>query len=265
MPARPLAIRTVLGSCAGNMRAIHSLCRPTSEISMSSRPSALRISHSARGGCIGNASSSLADSKRPRMMSLRRESRGLVRRVAQLLGQAGEDVVEVADQVALGHEVLVDLDRGGVDADDLLVLLGVPVLRGVLDEVVADRDHDVGVLEARERVVARLQPDRPERARVLVVEQPLAHERLRHADPGGARELAQRRRRADARDAVAGQHDRVDRRADDRDRLQQLLRGGLGAADVGARGQRLGVDLSPPSRPRAARCGSGRASGPARP
>ena len=37
MPARPLAISTVLGSCAGNMRPIHSLCRPTSEMRMSSR------------------------------------------------------------------------------------------------------------------------------------------------------------------------------------------------------------------------------------
>ena len=65
MPARPLAIITVLGSCAGNIRPIHSLCRPTSVMRMSSRPSALRISHSTRGGCIGKASSSLASSKRP--------------------------------------------------------------------------------------------------------------------------------------------------------------------------------------------------------
>ena len=45
-----------------------------------------------------------------------------------------------------------------------------------------------------QRVVARLQADRAERARVLVVEQALAHERLGDADPGRARELAQRRR-----------------------------------------------------------------------
>ena len=66
-------MNTVLGSCAGNMRAIHSLCRPTSEIRMSCGRSAWRISHSARGGCIGNASSSLAASKRPSTMSFRRE------------------------------------------------------------------------------------------------------------------------------------------------------------------------------------------------
>ena len=141
IPARPLAISTVLGSCAGNMRAIHSLCRPTSEISMSWRPSAWRISHSARGGCIGNASSSLAASKRPSTMSSSRELRDGARRVPQLLGQAAEDVVEVADEVDLGDEVLVDLGRDAVDADDLLVALRVPVRRRVLDEVVADRDR----------------------------------------------------------------------------------------------------------------------------
>ena len=103
----------------------------------------------------------------------------------------------------------------GVDADDLLVALGVPVLGRVLDEVVADGDHDVGVLEARQRVVARLQADGAERVRVLVVERALAHERLGDADAGRAGELAQRGRRAGARDAVAGQHDRVDRVADE--------------------------------------------------
>ena len=74
MPARPLAMNTVAGSWAGNMRAIHSLCRPTSEISRSSGPSTLRMSHSARGGCTGNASSSRPASKRASTISFRRES-----------------------------------------------------------------------------------------------------------------------------------------------------------------------------------------------
>ena len=89
-----------------------------------------------------------------------------MRHVAALLGQPREHVVDVADELDLGDEVLVDLGRLGVDDDDLLVALGVPVLRRVLDEVVADRDHDVGVLEAGHRVVARLQPDGAERLRV---------------------------------------------------------------------------------------------------
>ena len=140
MPARPLAIITVFGSWAGNMRPIHSLCRPTSEMRMSSRPSAWRISHSARGGCMGKWSSSLAASKRPSTTSRRRWWRAAgVRDVAALLGQAAEHVVDVADELDLGLEVRVDLGRDGVDEDDRLVALGVPVLRRVLDEVVADR------------------------------------------------------------------------------------------------------------------------------
>ena len=96
--------------------------------------------------------------------------------------------------------------------DDLLVAPGVPVLRRVLDEVVADRDDDVGVLEAGHRVVARLQADGAQRLGVLVVEQALAHERLGDRDARGAAELAQRGRGAGAHHAVAGEHDRVDRR-----------------------------------------------------
>ena len=66
-----------------------------------------------------------------------------------------------------GHEVLVDLGGDRVDADDRLVAARVPVRGRVLDEVVAHGDDDIGVLEAGERVVARLQPDGAERARVL--------------------------------------------------------------------------------------------------
>src|SRR3954467_8092111 len=183
MPARPLAISTVLGSCAGNIRAIPSLCSPTSEISMSSRPSALRISHSARGGCIGHESSSLAASKRPSTMSSSRDPRGACGASRsssasplgggggepQLLREPAEDVVEVADEVDLGDEVLVDLRRDAVDADDRLVAARVPVARRVLDQVIADGDHHVGLLEAGQRVVARLQADRTERLRIGVV------------------------------------------------------------------------------------------------
>ena len=63
IPARPFAISTVFGSYAGNMRPIQSLWRPTSEIRMSLRPSACRISHSARGGCIGKWASFFDASK----------------------------------------------------------------------------------------------------------------------------------------------------------------------------------------------------------
>jgi len=40
------------------------------------------------------------------------------------------------------------------DHDDPLVAPRVPMLGSVLNEVVADGDHDVGLLEARQRVIA---------------------------------------------------------------------------------------------------------------
>jgi hypothetical protein len=164
-----------------------------------------------------------------------------VAQVPQLLGQAGQAVVDVADQVDLGEEVRVDLRRGGVDAHDPLVAVRVPVRGRVLDEVVADRDDHVGVLEARQRVVVRLQADGAQRVGVLVVQGALAHERLRDADPGGAGEVPQGGRGAGARDAVAGQHDRVDRAADDLDRPEDLLRRRLGPGPVIGR-QGIGRD-----------------------
>ena len=89
-----------------------------------------------------------------------------MRDVPRLLGQARQHVVDVADQLDLGREERVDLRRDRVDDDDLLVALGVPVRGRVLDEVVADREHDVGVLEPGEGVVARGQADGAERPRV---------------------------------------------------------------------------------------------------
>ena len=90
----------------------------------------------------------------------------------------------------------------------------------VLDEVVADRDHDVGVVEAGERVVARL-TGRPCRAgagprrsssplpmNVSATPMPVARANSRSAGAAPTRS-----------DAVAGEHDRVDRAADDLGRL----------------------------------------------
>jgi hypothetical protein len=53
--------------------------------------------------------------------------------------------------------VLVDLGRQGIDADDRLVVRRVPVPRRVLHEVVADRDHEVGLVEPGQPVIAGLQ------------------------------------------------------------------------------------------------------------
>jgi hypothetical protein len=168
--------------------------------------------------------------------------RRLLHTVPELVGQAQEDVGEVADQVDRGDEVPVDVGRHRVDADDPLVAVRVPVGRRVLDQVVADRDDDVGRLEAGQRVVARLQSHRAERARVLVVEHPLAHEGLGDADAGGSSELAQRGGRPGAGDAVAGQHDRPVGGADDLHRGVHLLAARLGVAEGGAHRERSRVD-----------------------
>jgi hypothetical protein len=161
-----------------------------------------------------------------------------VRNVPALLGQAGEDVVDVADELDLGDEVLVDLRGFGVDHDDRLVAPGVPVLRRVLDQVEADRQDDVSLLEAGHLVVVRLKADGAERLRVARVEQPLGHERLGDGDTGRADELAQRGRRAPAHHAVAADGHRVQGAADQVRGLQQLARRRLGANRLAAR-QRL--------------------------
>ena len=93
------------------MRPIHSLCRPTSEMRMSSRPSAWRISHSARGGCIGKCVVVLRGLEAPQHHLAQARGAARVRHVAALLRQPREHVVDVADQLDLGDEVLVDLGR----------------------------------------------------------------------------------------------------------------------------------------------------------
>ena len=130
-----------------------------------------------------------------------------------------------------------------VDADDRLVASRVPVLGRVLDEVEADREHEVGVLEAGHVVVVRLQADGAERLRVGGVEQALGHERLGDRDARRADELAQRGRGAAAHDAVAGERDRVQRTADEIGGLEQLARGRLGADGLAPRQRLEVVDL----------------------
>ena len=122
-----------------------------------------------------------------------------------------------------------------------LSALRVPVLGRVLDEVVADRDDDVGVLEPGHRVVARLQADGSQRVGILVVEQPLGHERLGRGDPGRTDEVAKRAAGVGADGAVADEGDRVLGGSDDLGRALELADAGLGLDGVMA-GQRRGVE-----------------------
>ena len=241
MPARPLAISTVSGSEAGNMRAIHSLCRPTSEMRMSSRPSALRISHRTRGGCMGKASSSAPARKAPCTRSSSLDGVVVIgspiatrpvrrRRIRSRSPTRSQAVTKCSSTSAATVSI----------ADDRLVALRVPVDRRVLDEVVADRDDDVGVLEAGQLVVARLHADGAAPVRVVVGEDALAHEGRRDAHAGGVGERAQRRRRVPAGDAVAGQDQRVLGVADQLGGLVELALGRLGPAALLAVRERAG-------------------------
>ena len=117
--------------------------------------------------------------------------------------------VDVADQLDLRPVGGVDLGRRGVDVDDPLRPLRVPPRRRVLDRVVADRHDEVRAVEARQDVVARLEPDRHQREVRPVVDRALAHERHRDRHVQAAGEGAQLGRRVAAQDAVAGEHDRA--------------------------------------------------------
>jgi hypothetical protein len=112
----------------------------------------------------------------------------------------------------------------------------------VLDQVVADRQHHVGLAETGHIVVAGLEADRPEGLLVVGRQQALPHEGLGHRDPRGAHELVQRRGGLGANGAVARQRDRMHGPADEVRRPQQLAGRRLRKHDPLAR-QRLTVRL----------------------
>ena len=229
---------------------------------MSSRPSAWRISQSARGGCTGKASSSFACSKRPSTTSRSLRRPALVGHVPALLAEPREHVVDVAHQLDLGDEVGVGLGRHRVDADDLSCRAS-----GSSARASARRGRSRSPAPRRPR---RTRPSRsrptggppsPSALSLSARQQPLAHEGLGHRDAGGAHELAQRRRRLRADHAVARQRHRLDRAADEVGRPQQLARRRLRRAP-----RACAAAARPPSRwpsrPRAARCAWRRASRP---
>ena len=82
-------------------------------------------------------------------------------------GQGQEREPDVSDQLDVCDEVVVDLGRRGVDAENPLVTSRVPVLGRVLNQVVANRQHEVGVGEPGHLVVARLEPDSAEGTRIV--------------------------------------------------------------------------------------------------
>ena len=116
----------------------------------------------------------------------------------------------------------------------------------VLDEVVADRDDQVGPVEAGQHVVARLEADRHQRQVRAVVHRPLAHERDGHRHVQAAGEPSQGARGVPAQHAVAGQDDGSRRRGDEPGRVVQGLLGRLGEVGVsGDQRSQVGRRLEP--------------------
>ena len=180
--------------------------------------------------------------------------------------QPPERALDVADELDLGLVVGVDLGRLRVDVDDPLASVRVPARRRVLDQVVADRDDEVGAVEAGQDVVAGLQPDGHQREVAPVVDRALAHERHRDRDVEALGEGPQLGRGVPAQDAVAGQDERPAGGDEEPGGVLDRLVGRLGevglvrldrAEVVGDRRRRQVL--------RAARCGSGPASRAGRP
>src|SRR5437867_4490200 len=152
--------------------------------------------------------------------------------------------------IAPGSAMPIELRRRAVDVDDDLVALRIPERRRPLDEVVADRDHEIGLRElghVRELGARALQPDRWERERAERVNDAFRHvcvRRVQAALPNEPPEGVDGRVTGgvSSRDAVAREDHRVLRRPDELEGLAE--RGVLGlrvrrTADL----ERLRVDV----------------------
>ena len=119
----------------------------------------------------------------------------------------------------------------------------VPRRRRVLDQVVADADHEIRPVEAGHDVVARLQADGHQRQVRAIVHRALAHERLGDRYMQALGEGSERVGGATPDDAVTGQDERPlgcgDERRRVRDRLLRRL-GEVGAAGLDGDGTAVG-------------------------
>ena len=143
-----------------------------------------------------------------------------------------ERVCDVTRDVDRGLVVVVDLGRPEVDVHDLLRRALVPEGGAPLDQVVADRDHDIGLAQRHQDVVLALQPDREQAVRVGARDRALAHEGVDHADAGVLGQPLELGGGAFAHRAVAGEDQRVLGVQDDVERGRHRL-------VVGARPARL--------------------------
>ena len=238
MAAKPFEMITVFGSYAWYSRATQTLCAPTSDTTMSDgtqraaqvadrplrrdRPGVGRLVRRELVEQLGTQVG--VDQDLARCVPLGRIAPADAKRQDRV-EQPPKRPVDVADQLDLGAVGGVDLRRLGVDVDDPLGTVRVPRRWCVLHQVVPDADDEVGPIEARQDVVARLEPDGHQREVRPVVDRALAHERRRDRDMQAARQRPEFRRGAAAQDAVAGQDDRPFRRGDEARRVGDGLVG----------------------------------------
>ena len=93
------------------------------------------------------------------------------------LGLGGDRVQGLGDAAldADGHRVVgVHFGHGPVDVQDFLVAVGAPAGRRVLDQVIADRDHQVRLVETEIRVIMHHEAESPQGLQVVVGEYPFA-------------------------------------------------------------------------------------------
>ena len=96
----------------------------------------------------------------------------------------------IADHIGRDRVVLIDLGWQEIDVDDLLIARGIPELRAVFDEVVADHQHDIGRGHRLVAVVPGLQTDGEQVVLIRAGQRTLAHERVEHRQAGLVRQLA---------------------------------------------------------------------------
>ena len=146
-----------------------------------------------------------------------RQTALVVEALVERLVDLPQGVGDVGLDVEHHRVVAVDLGRLEVDVDDPRGPVVVPEARRVLDEVVADADDQVGVVERDVDVVPALKAHGEEAVRVRHRYRALAHERVDDPDAGLVCEAPELPRGALADRAVAGQDERPLRLGDELD------------------------------------------------
>ena len=115
---------------------------------------------------------------------------------------------EIADDLDLDAVMIIDLRGNEVGMHDLLLFVRVPLLGVVLDHVVAEGDHEVGLLhEDRGIVGLGAEADRVDALLGVHVDATLRHERADDANSGLLDETAKLLGGTSADTAVAGEDD----------------------------------------------------------